>query len=154
MLAILQECPSLWRIYVYVQAGDQERILKARKEKKDLRLGQGGEGYIADDEWCYNCGGAGHWGDVSEAHAFAGCSRLMPSKGLPRILSSGTARRAHCFQPSRPLDWPIHAAQDWVPKPGAARMGARDRSSGWRGERRAAGEEEGDGKVVAACAAG
>ncbi|KAJ7433821.1 hypothetical protein B0H11DRAFT_1665035, partial [Mycena galericulata] len=63
ILAILQECPSLWRIYVYVQAGDQERILKARKEKKDLRLGQGGEGYIADDEWCYNCGGAGHWGD-------------------------------------------------------------------------------------------
>ncbi|KAJ7464968.1 hypothetical protein B0H11DRAFT_2050328, partial [Mycena galericulata] len=57
------ECPSLWRIYVYVQVGDQERILKARKEKKDLRLGQGGEGYIADDEWCYNCGGAGHWGD-------------------------------------------------------------------------------------------
>ncbi|KAJ7744456.1 hypothetical protein DFH07DRAFT_1063351 [Mycena maculata] len=60
---LTSECPTLWRVYIYVEAGDQERILKTRKEKKDLRLGQGGEGYIADDEWCYNCGGAGHWGD-------------------------------------------------------------------------------------------
>jgi protein AIR1/2 len=28
-------------------------------------LGQGGEGYIARDACCYNCGGSGHWGDVS-----------------------------------------------------------------------------------------
>jgi len=29
-----------------------------------MKLGQGGEGYVADDEWCYNCGNPGHWGDV------------------------------------------------------------------------------------------
>ncbi|KAJ7638788.1 hypothetical protein FB45DRAFT_827354 [Roridomyces roridus] len=60
------ECPSLWRIYVYVQPEDRERVLQERKGKQGLRLGQGGEGYIADDEWCYNCGSAGHWGDDCE----------------------------------------------------------------------------------------
>ncbi|KAF9058228.1 hypothetical protein BJ165DRAFT_1426528 [Panaeolus papilionaceus] len=37
--------------------------LERRLEKKGLLLGKGGEAYIADDEWCYNCGGVGHWGD-------------------------------------------------------------------------------------------
>ncbi|KAJ6539306.1 hypothetical protein B0H19DRAFT_1269632 [Mycena capillaripes] len=61
------ECPTLWRLYVYLEDEEHERILQARKTKKGLSLGQGGEGYIADDAWCYNCGGSGHWGDVSES---------------------------------------------------------------------------------------
>ncbi|KAJ7180045.1 hypothetical protein C8R43DRAFT_971416 [Mycena crocata] len=57
------ECPMLWRLYVYLEDNEHERVLTIRKGKKGLPLGQGGEGYIADDEWCYNCGGSGHWGD-------------------------------------------------------------------------------------------
>lgn len=29
-----------------------------------MRIGYGGEGYIAEDQWCYNCGDCGHLGDV------------------------------------------------------------------------------------------
>lgn len=43
---------------------DRGRILDWRRSKRSLQLGKGGEGYIAEDEWCYNCGEAGHWGDV------------------------------------------------------------------------------------------
>lgn len=43
---------------------DRARLLDERRSKRDLELGKGGEGYIAEDEWCYNCGEVGHWGDV------------------------------------------------------------------------------------------
>ena len=36
-----------------------------RESKRQLRFDNGGEGYIARDRWCYNCGGNGHLGDVS-----------------------------------------------------------------------------------------
>ena len=39
--------------------------MRGRRGKAHLELGQGGEGYIAEDEWCYNCGNDGHLGDVS-----------------------------------------------------------------------------------------
>jgi hypothetical protein len=32
---------------------------------KDLKIGEGGETYIATDEWCHYCGEGGHLGDVS-----------------------------------------------------------------------------------------
>ena len=32
--------------------------------KKDLKVGEWGEGYVADNESRYNCGNASHWGDV------------------------------------------------------------------------------------------
>jgi protein AIR1/2 len=38
--------------------------VQAREEKKKLVLGNGGEGYIASEEWCYNCGNSKHLGDV------------------------------------------------------------------------------------------
>ncbi|KAK7061685.1 protein crossbronx [Favolaschia claudopus] len=57
------ECPLLWRVYVYVEEEEHERILKSRKERMGIALGQGGEGYIARDACCYNCGESGHWGD-------------------------------------------------------------------------------------------
>jgi len=40
-------------------------MINQRLAKKDMKLGEGGEGYVADDELCYNCGGYGHLGDVS-----------------------------------------------------------------------------------------
>lgn len=57
------ECPTWWRLYEYLASEDQTRILARRLSKKDSKLGEGGEGYVADDEWCYNCGNPGHWGD-------------------------------------------------------------------------------------------
>jgi protein AIR1/2 len=57
------ECPSWWRLYEYVTDEENTRVTKLREEKKTLALGNGGEGYIGDDPWCYNCGSRGHWGD-------------------------------------------------------------------------------------------
>ncbi|KXN90248.1 Protein air1 [Leucoagaricus sp. SymC.cos] len=65
------ECPTWWRLYVYVTDEDRSRILNGRRSKRVLELGKGGEGYIAEDEWCYNCGEVGHWGDdCKAAHRF------------------------------------------------------------------------------------
>lgn len=60
-----QECPTLWRIYDYVSDERRIAILEARKAKERLELGKGGEGFVGDDLWCYNCGQDGHLGDVS-----------------------------------------------------------------------------------------
>jgi hypothetical protein len=60
-----QECPTIWRLYEYVTDREREAILQHRESKQPLALGEGGEGYIARDEWCYNCGESGHLGDVS-----------------------------------------------------------------------------------------
>jgi len=57
------ECPTLWRIYEYLGDDDRESTLRLREKKRKLGLGKGGEGYIALDEWCYNCGDCGHLGD-------------------------------------------------------------------------------------------
>lgn len=57
------ECPTLWRLYDYLDEEGKNLSLKIRKQKRNLSVGQGGEGYIARDKWCYNCGSAGHWGD-------------------------------------------------------------------------------------------
>jgi protein AIR1/2 len=54
----------MWRIYEYVSNDERERVLELRRSKSSLDIGEGGEGYIAEDEWCYNCGQRGHWGDV------------------------------------------------------------------------------------------
>ncbi|KAF5363675.1 hypothetical protein D9756_000646 [Leucocoprinus leucothites] len=62
-----QECPTWWRLYVYVTDEDRTRIMDERRKKHDLELGKGGEAYIAEDEWCYNCGDVGHWGDDCKA---------------------------------------------------------------------------------------
>jgi protein AIR1/2 len=77
---ILQECPSLWRVYEYVTQHERESILSSRREKSTLAFGSGGEGYIAEDEWCYNCGQCGHWGDVC-MYLYMIC---IPSDGLSR----------------------------------------------------------------------
>ncbi|KAI9467292.1 hypothetical protein BJY52DRAFT_1201603 [Lactarius psammicola] len=57
------ECPTIWRLYEYVTEREREAILRHRESKQSLALGEGGEGYIAPDEWCYNCGNSGHLGD-------------------------------------------------------------------------------------------
>ncbi|KAF5393833.1 hypothetical protein D9757_000030 [Collybiopsis confluens] len=61
------ECLTHWRIYTYASDVDRIRTLEIRKTKKAFPLGHGGEGYIAEDSWCYNCGENGHWGDDCDA---------------------------------------------------------------------------------------
>ncbi|KAL1678112.1 hypothetical protein EV122DRAFT_265148 [Schizophyllum commune] len=62
-LHITQECPRMWRIYTYKKASERDETLKMRASLENNALGQGGEAYIARDEFCYHCGEAGHWGD-------------------------------------------------------------------------------------------
>ncbi|KIJ70584.1 hypothetical protein HYDPIDRAFT_164570 [Hydnomerulius pinastri MD-312] len=71
----MNECPTLWRIYQYVN--DEERILikQSREDKKQFAIGEGGEGYIGTDEWCYNCANSGHLGDD--------CDELPHSANIP-----------------------------------------------------------------------
>ena len=57
-------------MYQYVEDEDRQEILRVRETKRVLAFGEGGEGYIATDEWCYNCGECGHLGDVSSLVRF------------------------------------------------------------------------------------
>lgn len=66
-------------MYKYVEDEERQAVLHAREGKRILAFGQGGEGYIAPDEWCYNCGDYGHLGDVS-------CSFTCPEASEPRLL--------------------------------------------------------------------
>ena len=52
-------------MYEYVDDSERERMLKLRRAKENAPIGKGGEGYVGDDIWCYNCGMDGHLGDVS-----------------------------------------------------------------------------------------
>lgn len=51
-------------MYEYVDDNQRQEILLSREEKASLKFGEGGEGYIGPDDWCYNCGASGHLGDV------------------------------------------------------------------------------------------
>ncbi|CAL1700145.1 unnamed protein product [Somion occarium] len=90
-----KECPTLWRLYEYVDEAQQLEVLRIREEKSDLRIGEGGEGYIATDEWCYNCGGSGHLGDdCREPHAHD-----FPKE--PSAFSAYNTRSGPFFDPTR-----------------------------------------------------
>ncbi len=54
----------MWRLYEYTTGEDRNRIIATRETKRHIKLGEGGEGHVGDDEWCYNCANPGHWGDV------------------------------------------------------------------------------------------
>ncbi|KAL5636715.1 hypothetical protein ACGC1H_000622 [Rhizoctonia solani] len=60
---IPQRCPEQFKTYVYLSEEERLQLLKRREALKDLAFGDGGEGYIAQHIWCYNCGNSGHWGD-------------------------------------------------------------------------------------------
>ena len=52
-------------MYTYVDDSERLDILAQREQKRELDIGEGGEGYIGPEDWCYNCGECGHLGDVS-----------------------------------------------------------------------------------------
>ncbi|KAK0468352.1 uncharacterized protein EV420DRAFT_460559 [Desarmillaria tabescens] len=107
---ITSECPTWWRIYVYIpEENERVQILHARREKSKADLGQGGEGYIAEDEWCYNCGVEGHWGDD--------CNNAPHAYGVPEDYSAFGSNNLH----TGPFaDVNVYA------RPATTRRGARD----------------------------
>ncbi|KAG7449223.1 uncharacterized protein BT62DRAFT_929198 [Guyanagaster necrorhizus] len=84
---ITSECPTWWRIYAYITENERVQILNARCNKSKAGLGNGGEGYIAEDEWCYNCGVEGHWGDD--------CNNAPHAYGVPEDYSAFGSNNLH-----------------------------------------------------------
>jgi len=83
--AVVQECPTIWRLYDYVTDPEREAILRHRESKQSFAFGQGGEGYIASDEWCYNCGNTGHLGDVSPSTVLGAIAPIRATKSLTKV---------------------------------------------------------------------
>ncbi|KAK0206546.1 hypothetical protein DFS33DRAFT_1255994 [Desarmillaria ectypa] len=107
---ITSECPTWWRIYVYIpEESERVQILHTRREKSKAGLGQGGEGYIAEDEWCYNCGVEGHWGDD--------CNNAPHAYGVPEDYSAFGSNNLHTG-PFADVNVDVH--------PAITRRGARD----------------------------
>jgi len=85
MLNLRQECPTWWRMYVYLSDEGRAQVMSFREANQNKKLGEGGEGYVGTDEWCYNCAACGHWGDVrSHLLAFMISHLLLSIAGLPR----------------------------------------------------------------------
>ena len=63
MLA-LQSCPTIWRVYSYLSTEQREEALVKQAKKSRLDFTNGGEGFIAWDRMCFECGNSGHWGFV------------------------------------------------------------------------------------------
>ncbi|KIK99996.1 hypothetical protein PAXRUDRAFT_381108 [Paxillus rubicundulus Ve08.2h10] len=107
MVHKMNECPTLWRIYQY--ANDEERILikQSREEKRKFAIGEGGEGYIGTEEWCYNCASAGHLGDDCDE--------------LPHLLNS--PRESSAFSAHNVMSGPFY---DPSIEPARIRRGPRE----------------------------
>lgn len=108
----IQECPTLWRLYEYLADEEQAHTLRTREEKRNRSLGEGGEGYIAVDEWCYNCGCCGHWGDVSPLFCLLFAFAKSPSR------TAKTYRTEKIFLRNPPLSAHTIHSQDPFLTPG------------------------------------
>ncbi|KAG1779713.1 hypothetical protein EV702DRAFT_1086173 [Suillus placidus] len=98
----MNECPTLWRIYQYVADEDRLKIMQTREEKNKLGLGKGGEGYIASELYCYNCGNPGHLGDDCDEVAF-----VFDIPAEPSAFSSH-----NIIRPTLRDDWGMDAPTD------------------------------------------
>ncbi|PIL37531.1 transcription factor [Ganoderma sinense ZZ0214-1] len=105
------ECPTLWRMYKYVEDEERQEVLRAREGKRMLAFGQGGEGYIAPDEWCYNCGDCGHLGDDCTAADYRPDLPNEPSAfSLYNVLSGPFSEDAPRAPKRAPRDWETASA--------------------------------------------
>ncbi|KIY42907.1 hypothetical protein FISHEDRAFT_63095 [Fistulina hepatica ATCC 64428] len=77
-----KQCPNLWRVYTYRSVEEREAALLRRDQAQFLDLGEGGEGYIGEEAWCYNCATMGHWGDDCER------KRLYNTPNAPSLFGS------------------------------------------------------------------
>ncbi|KII94762.1 hypothetical protein PLICRDRAFT_47774 [Plicaturopsis crispa FD-325 SS-3] len=73
------ECPTIWRIYEYLTDEEHVAVLQRREGKRELGIGNGGEGFVGGEQWCYNCGFAGHLGDDCNDAPHPGDFPLEPS---------------------------------------------------------------------------
>ncbi|KAJ7591065.1 hypothetical protein C8J56DRAFT_934584 [Mycena floridula] len=135
---ITEECPTWWRVYHYVEKEERDSTLALRQSKMNLELGQGGEGYIADDEWCYNCGGSGHWGDDCEEMPHINDIPIESSAFSSHNTSSGPFFDPHAK--SRPTRIPRSLTRDWESSknapPDAVGKKNRDEQEDWFGSGR------------------
>lgn len=56
--------------------------MRSREQRKRLGIGEGGEGYISEEMWCYNCANTDHLGDVSEFYYAIDLSEDQVTLGL------------------------------------------------------------------------
>ena len=92
----------MWRMYEYVDDAERQQILTSREEKREFILGQGGEGYIAPEDWCYNCGECGHLGDVRASISFLSSSKVPVSLTRQWVMI-GLSPTASARPPTRAL---------------------------------------------------
>ncbi|GJE87490.1 hypothetical protein PsYK624_035730 [Phanerochaete sordida] len=105
------ECPTLWRMYTYVEESERLEILAEREQKRELDIGEGGEGYIGPEDWCYNCGDCGHLGDDCQANSLGHDRPLDPSAFSTYNINTGPFADAKNPQPRKPGKAASYAAR-------------------------------------------
>lgn len=133
----------MWRMYEYVDDAERQTILTLREEKRDFLLGQGGEGYIAPEDWCYNCGECGHLGDVRispSLWAFKTANIRSHGQDCTQQFPHDHLKEPSAFSEHNCLAGPFFDAQHPVKRaPGRAATYARQTEEAWG---------DGDGHLV------
>ena len=74
----VQNCPTLWRIYTYYSPSDRAARQTERANATDWKAEALGR--VANVDYCYNCAGDGHLGDVRASFPFFTYYRILGSE--------------------------------------------------------------------------
>lgn len=87
-------------MYEYVSDSRRDKMLKIRRGKEGLLFGEGGEGFIGEDLWCYNCGDEGHLGDVRTKRVIIVHKALtfFTRRLQPGTQAAGISKGAFCIR--------------------------------------------------------